>query len=476
MTVRTAPRYNARSWRVRTDPRYQRDTWLKNLSDECHRPMYDLIVLTQDIDPFNVDKPSRKEDAEWFAALYRQYGFGVGTHIRRIHYRLVSTATPILLPDGTKYENTMRCWRMLMGASRDARYLDLVDIDDFVDRRNRESNINLVDWHARPASMEIGTYETIGMPTPPELCFSPPKIPQQFHLEIVCEKSTVDDILLPLGEEYEINVTCCLGEISVTRCREIVQRAKASGRPCRILYISDFDPAGHVSMPVACARKIEFLVRKEDLDLDIQLRPVVLTPEQCAQYRLPRTPIKDSEKRADSFEQRYGEGATELDALEAIHPGELHNILSKEITRYYDVDLDENVNNVASSLDGEVDDANETVHGEFADEIKALEGAYAALEVMRKQLWDKIENRLNEEEPFIDDTEWPEPCDGDEDDDPLYDSSRSYIDQVDRFKEYQGKEVKGCFESKVNPEIVALARKLRDEGLSQRKIVTALVG
>jgi hypothetical protein len=35
--------------------------------------------------------------------------------------------------------------------------------------------------------------------------------------------------------------------------------------------------------------------------------------------------------------------------------------------------------------------------------------------------------------------EWPEPRDGDEDPDPLFDSIRDYVDQIDRYKEHQGK-------------------------------------
>jgi hypothetical protein len=64
----------------------QSNTWLKNLSDELHRPMSDLIALSSACDPFNVEVPGRKRYAEWFAELYRQHGFGLGTHIRRIHY------------------------------------------------------------------------------------------------------------------------------------------------------------------------------------------------------------------------------------------------------------------------------------------------------------------------------------------------------------------------------------------------------
>jgi hypothetical protein len=379
------------------------------------------------------------------------------------------------MPDGKPYENTTQCYEKLGSGSRDARYLKLVDVGDFIDQRNRDTTINLTveDISGRSASLDIDDpSDGISLPSPPTLYFSAPKVPQRYHLEIVCEKSTVDDILMPLGRKYDINVTCCIGEISVTRCREIVQRAKASRRPVRILYLSDFDPAG-ASMPVACARKIEFFVRKENLNLDIQLRPVVLTHEQCEEYELPRTPIKEDEKRAGRFEDRFGEGATELDALEAIHPGELKDILTWEIERYYDVELDENVDDIASGIDGEVDDANETVQDRYADEIKALEKECAAIEERRKLLWQRIEASLDVEAPYIGDTDWPEPCDGDEDPGPLYDSKRSYVEQVDRYKHHQGKEVKECFD-KVPPKIVALAAKLRAEGLSYNKVGLAL--
>jgi hypothetical protein len=66
-----------------------------------------------------------------------------------------------------------------------------------------------------------------------------------------------------------------------------------------------------------------------------------LTADQCKQYHLPRTPIKDSERRAGVFEARHGAGATELDALEALHPGELRKIVIEAVDHYYDSDLQE---------------------------------------------------------------------------------------------------------------------------------------
>jgi predicted nucleic acid-binding Zn ribbon protein len=50
----------------------------------------------------------------------------------------------------------------------------------------------------------------------------------------------------------------------------------------------------------------------------------------------------------------------------------------------------------------------------------------------------KIERDLNDA-PDVDAYDWPEPDDGDEDDDPLFDSTREYVEQVDRYKEHQGK-------------------------------------
>ncbi len=44
-----------------------------------------------------------------------------------------------------------------------------------------------------------------------------------------------------------------------------------------------------------------------------------LTLDQVQYYQLPRTPIKETERRRGGFEGRYGEDAVELDALEALY-------------------------------------------------------------------------------------------------------------------------------------------------------------
>src|SRR5260370_32897914 len=79
--------------------------------------------------------------AEWFAGLWRAFGYAMGVRLRRIHYQVVSQKPPVTLPNGLPYENTVECWDFLNMASKAARYLRLVDPAAFVDRKNAEAVI-----------------------------------------------------------------------------------------------------------------------------------------------------------------------------------------------------------------------------------------------------------------------------------------------------------------------------------------------
>jgi hypothetical protein len=443
-------------------PSIQRSTPLthaemKALAEELGRPLNTLEVLQKD--PFCADSPARLRDAEWFADLWQRLDIQRGTHLRRIHYLLVSQDPKVPTPSGAPYVNSSDCVSLLERASLDARYLNLVPAEALVDRRNDEPMIYVPDTIETSADASVPELELVqsyaGL-SPlelPRLVIHPPEIAQPYHIELWCEKSTMNDVLIPLGTRYGANVVNAAGEFSLTACVDLIKRAQASERPVRILYLSDFDPAG-AGMPVSVARKIEFLLRRDDLDLDIQVRPVVLTAEQCERYRLPRTPIKETETRGATFEARYGEGATELDALEALHPGELHSILVQEIERYHDDDLADRIAEVEGDADSDVNTINDAVHGRYADEITDLQAEHQriAAEIARtvgrltathkrkaRDLVRRMQRDLKAEAPDIDDYPWPEPNDGDEDDDPLFDSTRDFIDQTDRYKLHQGK-------------------------------------
>jgi len=189
----------------------------------------------------------------------------------------------------------------------------------------------------------------------------------------------MNDILEPICHAYGVNLVTAAGEFSITSVVRLMNRMRIHKNPCRILYVSDFDPGGR-SMPVAVSRKIEKFLDDTDDPFDVRLIPIILTHEQCQKYELPRTPIKDTEKRGAQFEKRFGEGATELDALEALLPGELKKIVVKAIRQYRDSDLDTRVSEAQSQLVRDLRDIEEDVIAEYQEEIENLEYAYGELE------------------------------------------------------------------------------------------------
>jgi hypothetical protein len=476
---------------------------LKELAKKLRRPLRTLYALDTRTDPWMSDQDWRSEIAHWFADLRDQLNVGV-SHIRAIWYRLISQRDPVLRVNGSPIENTDDCYRELNEAIRDARHLDLIPGDAIIDRRNPPPVINRYSYSDTSAESEVANggiypheygvdYQAPTLSLPETLLISEPRIGQRYHLETWIEKSTANDVLLPLGRQYGMNIATFVGQVSVTACKKLVDRAIASGRPVRIFYISDFDPAGR-SMPVAAAGKIAFEVMKSGrTGLDIRLELVALTEEQCTKYRLPRTPIRETAAGGKGFQERFGDGMTELDALEALHPGELERLLVEHIERYYDHDLDTEVSDAVDRFNEEIDDAESRMRELYSDELAELDGkreaitqafeqvrssaqatydaaveptrrAYLAAEAQAtlvfnetlEQARDEIEEMeqdfiaeakpllevmtetLAELAPDPDQFDWPEPADADEWGDPLYDSSRSYVEQVDRFRAYQG--------------------------------------
>lgn len=382
---------------------------IKRLAKENNIKVNDLLVLAPQNDPFYTGSKAQIRDAEWIAGLYFDVlGAPRDVHIRRIHYSLVSRGD-ILKPNGAVYENTQRDWNYLENACKYARYLDLIPADDFVDRRNPDPEINAKYWQNEDHPLDkldvYGVLDKIAYSIMPYN----PQLSQAYHLEIWCEKSTMNDILMPLGNQFNANIVTGMGELSITAVDDCVKRVVTAERPARIFYISDFDPAG-VNMPVSVARKLEYYSRKYDDIPNIRLKHLVLTKDQCVEYRLPRTPIKDTDKRKDGFEERHGEGATELDALEALRPGELRKLITEVLTPYFD----------------------KASYGKVVSENWNIRAA------LRSKLKTEIEQILDNLDLDLDDFDFPisKPLKS-ESDDFLLDTSRDYVDQLVEYKAHK---------------------------------------
>jgi hypothetical protein len=429
---------------------------IKALAKSTKQRATDLIALSPQNDPFYVGTPNDKLLAEWFADLWERFGYTRGVHLRRVHYQVVSqNDPPVSMPNGKPYENTDECWGFLCQASKMARYLGLVDPAAFEDHCAPDAIVNVPVRPDEPyiaVSVGIAAYSA-SLPDFPRLpTYVVPNYEgeQLYLVEVWAEKSTMNDVLEPLCKQYGVNLQTGLGEMSITACERVVaQRIVASGGLARILYVSDFDPAGQ-TMPVSVSRKIEYFIRQKFPDLDVRLIPVVLTAEQVRAYRLPRTPIKETERRRAGFEDRYGEGATELDALEALHPGALRRIMRKEILRYYDTSLARRVQDAKSHLHSELQTFEQTITDAHASEIAELQAEHEQLRADFEArmashtervtvLWEKIAGKMEADAPDIDDYPIPEAEEGDEHPDALYDSTRDYLEQIAAYKKFQGK-------------------------------------
>ncbi len=426
---------------------------IKQLAKETGRRVTDLIALAPQNDPFYQGTPATRALAEWFAGIYYQQGWQhIRNHIRRCHYQIVSLS--VALPNGKPYENTEACWDILNVASKAARYLELVDMASFDDRRNDEPITYIPPRYAPDLQVYDYLYSSAiqvpDFPTLPYYDLEGYQGNQRYHLELWCEKTTMNAELLPLCQRYGMVLQTGAGELSITAARLLAERLQEQEKPTRILYISDFDPAGQ-SMPVAVGRKLEYFVRQAELDTDVRLFPVVLTAEQVRRYQLPRTPIKDTERRREHFEAQYGTGAVELDALEALQPGELARILRSHIERYYDTSLETRTREAREQLERDL----RTIHREalqrHQEEIAALRAELADIHAdfaprmqvygeRLQSLWQAISADLAAAAPDLADYPLPEAREARELGEGLYNSQRDYLEQIDAYKGFQGKE------------------------------------
>jgi len=396
--------------------------WIIKTAKETEVSYRNLLALAPQNDPFYVGSEKHMDMANWVAKLYQIMGAPPTVYIRRMHYYFFSKEK-VLKPDGKPYSNTDSDWDYMALACKYARYLGTVPMDVFVDRRNPNPTINARYWDNEDIQDridDISAREVAKIVSQSFLIYNQ-QLAQPYHIELWNEKSAVLDITSPIARRFYVNEVWGLGELSITQVNLLMKRIMTANKPVRIFYISDHDGAGD-SMPVAISRKIEFLVRSEPNNLDIKLKPAILTEEQCKQYNLPKKPIKaKATRQGDAYRARFGgkfkEGITELDALESVVPGEMAKILEANISPYFD-----------TNIQRKVQKQNEKIQQAVFDAI--MEREYDL-----KQVLSDID--LSESKKIDDEFEMPTGQQIPEDDDWLYDSARSYIDQIKRYKAHQ---------------------------------------
>ncbi|HEY6406512.1 MAG TPA: hypothetical protein VIY29_03480 [Ktedonobacteraceae bacterium] len=191
-------------------------------------------------------------------------------------------------------------------------------------------------------------------------------------------------------------------------------------------------------------------MRTLGLAVDVRVFPVILTAEQVHAYHLPRTPIKDTERRRSDFEDLFGEGAVELDALEALYPGELQRVLEGCIEYYFDPTLEQRTRDMQARVERDLSLIWQQVTARFAGDIEMLRAVHAQLQQefgarmaaygeQVQAVWQTMRSELDLSVPQLDDYPLPSPIFTDELGYGLYDSARDYLEQIEAYKQFQGK-------------------------------------
>lgn len=434
----------------------------------------DLLVLSREHDPYYIGSELHRERAEWFAEIWRKHDYTTGVHVRMVHYKCFALQEK--WPNGHTYRNEFWDYGMIERCSMAARWLGTVSPDLFEDRRNREKHlfvpnqshgvaipdVVLDDWlpWSLPTIHATVSPAWIGIPEPELEGYEPDRfLDHPYHLAIWVEKSTMNDILIPLCEGLGVDLFVATGGQSMTNAVQFLKRVADIGKPARIFYISDHDPAGE-HMPVYVARHMEMLRQEFAPDSEILLEPLAVTPEQIERYGLPKMPIKDTVGAKKKFEERHGEGCVELDALEAIVPGELERLVREAVGRYHDPDITDRLEGAQERAQAALEDAWEGVLDVRA-EVNELRKKAAKitrpydvrLATMNKEMQAELEpykqpmaelqrrakTKVQDAVDKVELPERPEPqVELPDESNYLFDSRRSYFDQLAAYKARKG--------------------------------------
>jgi hypothetical protein len=363
----------------------------------------DLTVMAQLHDPYRLDTPAHHRDSEWIVERIAIRDTAKGDpgglhkfHLRGLHYSIVK-AGDVIKPNGKVYENTYNDWDWLKTTLKGARWLGYVPFDRITDRRNPDPVIHRFRSESREpialqSSSSVGglqVYEpAVTYVSEPHANLFGFGAEQPYALAIFGEKSSLEEVLLPIAQRYDADLYLSSGDASDTHVHQIAKDAHEDGRPLVVFTFSDFDPQGYW-MPACIARKLQAHKNMLYKELSFKVITVSVTKEQVSSLGVKSTPLKESECRKDRWRAEFGVDQTEIDALVEDHPEALEQIAIDAIKPYFDDTLADRVRTaeqawkseaearliatdpeLAADAESEADDAASTFN-EAMDEFKA---------------------------------------------------------------------------------------------------------
>lgn len=154
---------------------------------------------------------------------------------------------------------------------------------------------------------------------------------QENYVEVWVEKDALSGVLLPITNEYHVNLMVNRGYSSISAMHDSSIRfriAEQEGKICSLLYMGDLDPSGEDMVRDIKDRLREFWA-------NVQVDKIALNKEQVEEFNLPPNPAKTTDPRARGFIEENGAFSWELDAmppasLDALLREKLEELLDRE--------------------------------------------------------------------------------------------------------------------------------------------------
>lgn len=472
-------------------------SWLKTLKQRHGMTADEIVFQTCQSDPCWRGTPDDHEKADWAAGYFRRMIKGRKDdyiHTRGMHYFLISLDEDVPPPTDNPqrewdvYENTTTCYQALVNALICARVLGKIPVDAVRDesaivteiegarrwsgtqephsRWSDDRNITSAIAHV-PGVSGISSYEArpiydtfeeaiediandIASKAASNIHINTRRL-RPYYIEVWSEKtlpSEVESIIrkYPVGRYVQGS-----GHSGWYHVNQFVSNVQTARTPGYLLYLADWDSAGE-DMPVGVASKIEFSKHERGIDQPIKLDKLGLTENQIEEYDLPQNFEKD-------------EPYVELNALEA------QMDVFCDIVRDGLEALTADMNRVRDEIDAEIDHIISTIYRQAKAELMAREHElrplydaahdvverYNELSEERRRAYDTHvagyttelrelgdDDRLDEWYEIIEDipdeirypaAHIPDVEPDDEPTNPLYDSSRAYIENSRRLND-----------------------------------------
>lgn len=386
-----------------------------------------LTVQAPQRDPYRLDTPAHRARGQWLADAIKQVLGPDRIHLRGLHYRLLGRVNML---NGKPYINDDPTWTWLSeDVIKPARFLGYVDWRQLRDQRNAEPTVyrdrfEPPTWRLDAGEVEIWLPETLT----PRLRVVGDLYRQPYQQIIVAEKSGLGDLVHPIARRYNATLAMPNGEWSDQQLYDTLADAiENDGRPVVIHQLGDFDPGGW-TMAISTARTAQALVDSQFDGLELKVQAPALTREQCIDWDLPSTPLKETERRADKWLAAMGREQTELDAAVALAPRQFAEAVANSLRQYHDPHVAARAAEVRSELQAEANqrlvdqlgaETLERIRAEAQTKLDALDGLVGEINAaMQIDPSDLIDLRTYSPEVLVGDT--------DEQVEPLFDTRLDY--------------------------------------------------